>query len=107
MAHLYTWGVLARPPAPPGRFRCLGRRTFCVRVTDSETGRGVPLVQLSTPRDAMRFWTDSAGVAAIDDDALNGHDVIFTIKSHGYEFDERLLGEPAGAHRASLYWTSA
>jgi len=68
---------------------------FWVRVIDSETGRGVPLVQLSTPRDAIRFWTDSNGVAAIDDAAMEGRDVIFTITSHGYEFPERIFDEPA------------
>jgi len=68
---------------------------FWIRVIDRETGRGVPLVQLSTPRDAIRFWTDSNGVAAIDDAALAGRDVIFSIKSHGYEFEERIFDEPA------------
>jgi len=67
---------------------------FWVRVVDPETGRGVPLVQLSTPRDAIRFWTDSNGVAAIDDASLDGHEVLFTIRSHGYEFAERVFGEP-------------
>ncbi len=67
---------------------------FFVRVTDAETGRGVSLVQLSTPRDAIRFWTDSNGVAAIDDATFEGHDVIFYVKSHGYEFQEKILGEP-------------
>jgi hypothetical protein len=67
---------------------------FWIRVTDQETGRRVPLVQLSTPRDAIRFWTDSNGVAAIDDSTFDGHDVIFYVKSHGYEFQERILGEP-------------
>jgi hypothetical protein len=68
---------------------------FWVRVVDSETGRGVPLVQLSTPRDAIRFWTDSAGIAVIDDDTMNGHDVVFTIRSHGYQFEERIFNDPA------------
>ena len=68
---------------------------FWIRVIDHETGRGVPLVQLSTLRDGIRFWTDSNGVAAIDDAALAGHDVIFTIKSHGYEFQEQILDQPA------------
>src|SRR5258708_35337485 len=68
---------------------------FWVRVIDPETGRGVPLVQLSTLRDGIRFWTDSNGVAAIDDAALAGHDVIFAIKSHGYEFQEQILDQPA------------
>src|ERR1017187_4403886 len=68
---------------------------FWIHVIDQETGRGVPLVQLSTPRDAVRFWTDSNGVAAIDDAALAGHDVIFSFRSHGYEFQERIFDEPA------------
>lgn len=68
---------------------------FWIRVVDDATGRGVPLVQLSTPRDAIRFWTDSNGVAAIDDATLDGHDVTFTVKSHGYEFQQRIQNEPA------------
>ena len=64
---------------------------FWIRVADQETGRGVPLVRLSTPRDAIRFWTDSNGVAAIDDAALEGRDVVFSIFSDGYEFSERGL----------------
>ncbi|MGO9258500.1 MAG: hypothetical protein ACLQU1_19610 [Bryobacteraceae bacterium] len=68
---------------------------FWIRIVDQETGRGVPLVRLSTPRDAIRFWTDSNGVAAIDDAALEGRDVIFTITSDGYEFPERILDQPA------------
>jgi hypothetical protein len=68
---------------------------FWIRIIDQETGRGVPLVQLSTLRDGIRFWTDSNGVAAIDDAALAGHDVILTIKSHGYEFAEQILDQPA------------
>jgi hypothetical protein len=68
---------------------------FWIRIIDQETGRGVPLVQLATPRDAIRFWTDSNGVAAIDDAALENRDVIFSIKSHGYEFPEQIPGEPA------------
>jgi hypothetical protein len=74
---------------------CCPAAPFWIRVVDQETGRGVPLVQLSTPRDAIRFWTDSAGVAAIDDASLEGRDVAFTIRSHGYEFDGRIFDEPA------------
>ncbi len=68
---------------------------FWIRVTDDTNNRGVPLVQLSTPRDAIRFWTDSNGVAAIDDATLEGHDVTFTVKSPGYEFQQRIMNEPA------------
>lgn len=85
-------------------FSCVAGRSasapFWIRMVDQETGRGVPLVQLSTPRDAIRFWTDSNGVAAIDDEALNGRDVIFSITSDGYEFPERILDKPA--HRVHV-----
>lgn len=72
-----------------------GAAPFWIRVIDQETGRGVPLVRLSTLGGGIRFWTDSNGVAAIDDPALVGHDVIFSITSHGYEFQDRILDEPA------------
>ena len=38
---------------------------FWVRVVDDASGRGVPLVQLSTPRDAIGSWADSNGVARL------------------------------------------
>jgi hypothetical protein len=68
---------------------------FWIRVIDGRTGRGVPLVQLATPGDEIRFWTDSNGIATIDDPSLSDHDVIFSVKSHGYEFLERIFDEPA------------
>ena len=49
------------------------------------------------------FWTDSNGVAAIDDVTLEGHDVTFTVKSHGYEFQPRIQNEPA----ARVMWSRA
>jgi hypothetical protein len=82
---LFALFAAAAPAATP----------FWIRVIDHETGRGVPLVQLSTLRDGIRFWTDSNGVAVIDDAALDGRDVIFTITSHGYEFQEQILDQPA------------
>ena len=66
--------ILAEPPHP-----------FALRIVDDRTGRGVPLVQLKTVSNVI-FWTDSAGYAAIDDPALLGRNVFFTITSHGYEF---------------------
>jgi hypothetical protein len=67
---------------------------FWIRVSDRETGRGVPLVELRA-RGEIPFWTDSNGVAAIDDAALEGHNVILTVKSHGYEFEGRIFDDPA------------
>jgi hypothetical protein len=78
--------IAAALPADPPYF---------VRVSDSQTGRGVPLVQLSTALNNVRFWTDSAGIAVIDDPAMQDRDVIFAIKSHGYEFQEHIFDEPA------------
>lgn len=72
---------------------------YWIRVVDSETGRGVPLVQFSTALDNMRFWTDSNGVVAIDDPAMEGQDVSFAIKSHGYELQKKaFVHVQAGTH---------
>ena len=69
-------------------------RPFVVHVTDEETGRGVPLVELRTLNE-IAFITDSAGVAAIDDAALLGHAVIFKVRSHGYEFRQKFFEQVA------------
>ena len=65
-------------------------RPFVARVPDDETGRGAPLVEVSTLAHAV-WYTDSSGVAAITDPRLFGHDVYFRVRSHGYEF----LGRPS------------
>jgi hypothetical protein len=61
-----------------------GSRYFAVEVVDAETGRGVPLVELTTTHN-VRYVTDSAGFAAVDEPELNGLDAFFHVKSHGYE----------------------
>jgi hypothetical protein len=58
---------------------------FFVRVIDEQTGRGVPLVELKTVNN-VRYVTDSAGIAAIDEPGLEGQRVFFYVSSHGYEF---------------------
>jgi hypothetical protein len=68
-------------------------KPFVIRVTDDQTGRGVPLVELRTLNE-IAFVTDSAGVAAIDDPLLAGRAVIFHVRSHGYEFRQKVLDEP-------------
>jgi hypothetical protein len=60
-------------------------RPFAIVVIDEQTGRGVPLVELRTTSN-LRFYTDSAGVAAIDEPDLVGRKVYFHVASHGYEF---------------------
>jgi hypothetical protein len=64
---------------------------FEIRVLDEETGRGVPLVELRTVHDT-RFFTDSAGYAAVRDPELLGQNVFFSIRSHGYEFPKDGFG---------------
>lgn len=58
---------------------------FAIEVIDDETERGVPLVELRTVS-GLRFMTDSAGLAAIDDPDLMDRRVFFYVTSHGYEF---------------------
>ncbi len=64
---------------------------FEIRVVDEETGRGVPLVELRTVND-VRFFTDSAGYAAIRDPELMNQNVFFSVRSHGYEFPKDGFG---------------
>ena len=63
-----------------------GTRPFAIEVVDGQTGRGVPLVELRTVSN-MRYYTDSAGLVAIDDPALIGRLVFFYVASHGYEIE--------------------
>ncbi len=56
---------------------------FGIQVLDAATGRGVPLVELRTVND-VRYYTDSAGYAAIDDPGLLNRQVYF------FNFQSRL-----------------
>ncbi len=67
-------------------------RPFVIHVSDDQTGRGVPLVELGT-LDESRYYTDSNGVAAITEPWLSGNDVYFRVRSHGYEFLEHIWGD--------------
>jgi hypothetical protein len=58
---------------------------FRIAVVDDQTGRGVPLVELSTTS-GERFFSDSNGLVAIDAPELIGRPTWFNIASHGYEF---------------------
>ena len=56
-------------------------RYFVVRVVDEETNRGVPLVKVKPPND-VKYWTDSAGVAALDEPSLRGRETFLAVRSH-------------------------
>ncbi|HMF18589.1 MAG TPA: hypothetical protein VKE98_15365 [Gemmataceae bacterium] len=58
---------------------------FIITIVDDQTGRGVPLVELSTVNH-IRYVTDSNGVVAFHEPGLMNRSVFFYVKSHGYEF---------------------
>jgi hypothetical protein len=58
---------------------------FAIEVVDDQTGRGVPLVELTTTG-GIFYVTDSAGLVAFAEPELLGRRVHFAVKSHGYEF---------------------
>jgi hypothetical protein len=60
-------------------------------VVDQETGRGVPMVELTTTHQ-IRYFTDSNGIVAFDEPGLMNTAVFFSIKSHGYEFPKDGFG---------------
>jgi hypothetical protein len=64
---------------------------FHITVTDADTGRGVPLVELTTVN-GLRFVTDSNGIVAFQEPGLMGRKVFFTVRSHGYEFPKDGFG---------------
>ena len=74
-AALVAVTLLAAEPAKP----------FAIEVVDEATGRGVPLVELTTTS-AVSYITDSAGLVAFDEPGLMNQRVFFDVQSHGYEF---------------------
>ena len=57
---------------------------FGIRVIDSATGRGVPLVELRTVNDIV-LHTDSGGLVAFHEPGLMGREVYFAVSGPGYE----------------------
>ncbi len=64
---------------------------FVISVVDDATGRGVPLVELTTTN-GIRHWTDSNGLIAFDEPGLMNTRVFFAVRSHGYEFPKDGFG---------------
>lgn len=66
--------------------RCLAAAAegpFGIHVVDEHTGRGVPLVTLTTTNHAA-YTTDSAGWIAFDEPGLMGRSVYFSLSAPGY-----------------------
>jgi hypothetical protein len=59
-------------------------KPFEIQVVDDQSGRGVPLVELTTTA-GVTFVTDSAGRIAFDEPGQMNQRVWFAVKSHGYE----------------------
>ena len=70
---------------------CRAGEPFGIRVVDSASGRGVPLVELETVNH-IRFVTDSAGWVAFAEPGLMNSTVFFSVRSHGYTFGKDGLG---------------
>ena len=83
-------GPLAGAPAPS---------YFRIKVTDEQTGRGVPLVELRTVHNT-RYYTDSNGLVAFYEPGLMGQQVFFTVSSHGYEVARDVFGYAGTALQA-------
>ena len=64
---------------------------FAIEVVDEQTGRGVPLVELTTTG-GVTYVTDSAGLVAYADPGLTKQRVFFRVQSHGYEFPQDGFG---------------
>jgi len=60
-------------------------RPFAIQIVDTQTDRGVPLVELRTVNQ-IRYVTDSQGYVSFDEPGLMNQEVYFSIKSHGYEY---------------------
>ncbi len=65
-----------------------------IRVVDSVTGRGVPLVQLKA--EGNTFFTDSNGIVALDHQALINRDQAFEFASYGYTSIAQTLSTQLG-----------
>jgi hypothetical protein len=68
-------------------------RYFVVRVVDSDTRRGVPLISLKLPNEVV-YWTDSAGVIAMDEPSLVSRQVYAEVTGHGYRFTGKTVLGP-------------
>lgn len=62
-----------------------------IRVVDSDSGRGIPLVELEMVN-GLLFVTDNAGRVAFREPGLMGTEVFFTVRSHGYEMKKDGFG---------------
>lgn len=64
---------------------------FQIHVVDEESGRGIPMVSLTT-NNHIRYVTDSNGLIAFYEPGLMGQSIFVQINGQGYEYPPELLG---------------
>jgi len=64
---------------------------FKIKVIDSQTERGIPLVELKT-LNSIRYFTDSNGIIAFYEPGFMGQDIYFRINGQGYEISKDMFG---------------
>lgn len=75
----------------PVQIQAYKEAPFSIRVVDSETGRGIPAVELKTTNH-ISFYTDSAGYVAFNEPGLMNETVFFHMYSHGYTVNADMFG---------------
>ena len=74
---------------------------FRINVVDSQSNRGVPLAQVTSPNATV--YADSAGIVAFYDPALMGTTVHFDIAAHGYTSTAvNLTTTPGGSGQVTM-----
>src|SRR4051794_9556949 len=81
----------AAEPKKNNENTCSPSTPFKIQVIDSQTGRGIPLVELRTTNDIL-YYTDSAGIITFNEPGLMNMEVFFFLSSHGYEFPQDYFG---------------
>jgi hypothetical protein len=84
-------GPSAAPEAQPDPSGAPASEYFTIQVSDRQTGRGVPLVELRTTN-SIRLFTDSNGIVAFREPGLVDREVFFFVESHGYEIPKDGFG---------------
>ncbi|RIX59655.1 hypothetical protein D3P08_05850 [Paenibacillus nanensis] len=75
----------------PAQIQAYAVEPFSIRVVDSETGRGIPAVELRTTNH-ISYYTDSAGYVAFNEPGLMNDTVFFHMSSHGYTINPDFFG---------------
>ncbi len=73
-----------------------GQDYFAIEVLDSQTGRGVPLVEVQSPS-GQSYYTDSQGIVAFDEPGAMNQNLAFTLNSYGYAGTNQTLQTNAGS----------